>query len=188
MNTFGTYLSDEELLQRFYKDSDNHWLGMLLQRYTLLMLGVCMKYLNNEADAKDAVQEILVRVLTDIKKHRVTYFKSWIYRLTVNHCLVKIRKNKHTTDIKEVDEAAALAEDIKEKEHIAEKEIRLNLLDESMKELNEDQRRCVELFYLENKSYKEIENITGFNAMQVKSFIQNGKRNPKLLLEKKQSK
>lgn len=188
MNTSGTYLSDEELLQRFYKDSDNRWLGMLLQRYTLLMLGVCMKYLNNEANAKDAVQEILIRVLTDLKKHKVSYFKSWIYRVTVNHCLVKIRNNKHMADVKEIDEEVTLAEDAKEKELIVEKEIRLNLLDESMKELNEDQRRCVELFYLESKSYKEIENITGFNAMQVKSFIQNGKRNLKLLLEKKQSK
>lgn len=188
MNTSGAYISDEELLHKFYKDGDNYWLGMLLQRYSLLMLGVCMKYLQDEDNAKDAVQEILVRVLTDLKKHKVSYFKSWIYRVTVNHCLVKIRNHKHDVTIAQTDLEDTIPENSSEAQQKIEKEALLNKLDESMTQLGEEQRRCIELFYLENKSYREIEALTGFNALQVKSFIQNGKRNLKLLLEKKQAK
>lgn len=152
------------------------------------MLGVCMKYLKDEDNAKDAVQEILVRVLTEVNKHKVSYFKSWIYRVTVNHCLVKIRNHKQNVPIIETEVEHTLPDNHSETQQKIEKETLLNKLDESMTELNEEQRKCIELFYLQNKSYREIEAITGFNSLQVKSFIQNGKRNLKLLLEKKQDK
>jgi len=56
-------------------------------------------------------------------------------------------------------------------------------LKEAMTSLNREQGLCVTLFYLEEKSYKEVVEITGFSSNQVKSYIQNGKRNLKLYLE-----
>ena len=58
----------------------------------------------------------------------------------------------------------------------------------SLEELNPEQKQCLILFYLEKKSYQEISENTGFSLMQVKSYIQNGKRNLKILLDKKMNK
>jgi len=91
------------LLERFYADRDNQWLGMLLERYTLLLLGVCMKYLKNEELAKDSVQQIFLKAITELQKYRVEYFKSWIYMVAKNHCLMQLRDKpgKNTVEVKD---------------------------------------------------------------------------------------
>jgi RNA polymerase sigma-70 factor (ECF subfamily) len=86
--------SDQELLEHFYRDKNNEWLGILLSRYTLLLFGLCMKYLKNENDAKDAVQQVFIKVIHELSKYKVTYFKSWLYMVGKNHCLVELRGRK----------------------------------------------------------------------------------------------
>ena len=94
------HIDDHQLLQYFYTDRNNEWLGILLQRYTLLLLGICMKYLKNEEEAKDAVQQIFLKVIAELHKHKVDYFKSWLYIVAKNHCLMKLRsKGIHFTEI-----------------------------------------------------------------------------------------
>src|ERR1700681_2694764 len=85
------HTSDQGLLENFYADHNAEWLGILLPRYTLFLLGVCMKYLKNEEEAKDSVQQIFLKVITELKKYRVDYFKSWLYMVAKNHCLMKLR-------------------------------------------------------------------------------------------------
>ena len=63
-----------------------------------------------------------------------------------------------------------------------EKEQTILQLETALKTLNKEQKWCVELFYYKNKSYNEIIDITGYTANEVKSHIQNGKRNLKLKL------
>ncbi len=177
------HISDQELLDNFYRDHNNHWLGILFQRYTLLLLGVGMKYLKNEEEAKDVVQQIFLKAITELHKYKVEYFKSWLYMVAKNHCLMKLRdrQNMVLTEIK--DNVAATNDDTL---HLhLEKNRRLELMNESLAELSKEQQLCVTLFYLEKKSYQQIADETGFNLLQVKSYIQNGKRNLKLLLEKK---
>ena len=178
------HTSDQDLLEQYYKSNDNRLLGVLLQRYTLLLLGVCMKYLKNEEAAKDAVQQVFFKVIQELQRYRVQYFKSWLYLVARNHCLMQLRK-QGIKNIKEIDE------NIFEEDHalqqITEKEKLLSLVEVSMNELNNDQKTCIILFYLDKKSYQQISEQTGFNLMQVKSYIQNGKRNLKLLVEKKLS-
>ena len=176
-----THISDQDLLSRYYKNHDNHLLGILLQRYTLLLLGVCMKYLKNEEAAKDAVQQIFLKVIHELQRYRVEYFKSWLYMIARNHCLMQLRNSKN---IKEIKEDIAVEDELPLQRHI-EKETLLSLIEVSIDELNSEQKTCITLFYLEKKSYQQISGETGFNLMQVKSYIQNGKRNLKLLVEKK---
>src|SRR6185295_12963030 len=85
------HITDQELLEKFNADHDNEWLGILLERYTLLLLGVCMKYLKNEDDAKDSVQQIFLKVVQELQKYKVEYFKSWLYMVAKNYCLMKLR-------------------------------------------------------------------------------------------------
>jgi RNA polymerase sigma factor (sigma-70 family) len=177
-------ISDKDLLEKFYEFRDNRLLGILLQRYTLLLLGVCMKYLKNEEEAKDAVQQIFLKVISELEKYKVDYFKSWLYMVARNHCLMQLR-DKTGKMTKEINESLQISEnEIPVTTHI-EKDQLLLLLEESLKELSPEQKACVSLFYLEKKSYTDIADITRFNIMQVKSYIQNGKRNLKLLVEKK---
>ena len=176
------HITDNELLEKFYSNKDNQWLGIVLQRYTLLLFGVCMKYLKNEESAKDAVQQIFLKSLTELSKYKVTYIKSWLYMVAKNHCLMKLR-NKHV--YLPIQDKTQILEDNSGWNEIAQKEITLTLLENSIEELNPEQKTCVILFYLHKKSYLEIVETTGFNLLQVKSFIQNGKRNLKIWVEKK---
>lgn len=176
------HITDNELLDKFYSDHDNQWLGIVLQRYTLLLLGVCMKYLKNEEEAKDAVQQIFLKSITELGKYKVSYIKSWLYMVARNHCLMKLRDKNVFISVEERSQLVAAETDQKE---IADKEATLTLLENSLEELNPEQKTCVTLFYLQKKSYQEIVEETGFSLLQVKSYIQNGKRNLRILVEKK---
>jgi RNA polymerase sigma factor (sigma-70 family) len=177
------HLSDAELLNRYYSDHNQQWIGILLERYTLLLLGVCMKYLKDEHAAKDCVQQIFLKVLTEVSRYKIDYFKSWLYMVAKNHCLMRLRDKAGREVIELKDSYKSYAEtpakDPKENEQTYQK------LEEAINELNEEQRQCVILFYIKKNSYQQITEKTGFNLMQVKSYIQNGKRNLKLLLDKK---
>ena len=186
MNT-GKYnhITDQELLEKFHADHNNEWLGILLERYTLLLLGVCMKYLKNEDDAKDSVQQIYLKVIQELHKYKVEYFKSWVYMVAKNHCLMILR-DKHGKIPAEINEKmmAAPGEET-DRQALLLNDQALEMMEEALKELNPEQKQCVTLFYLEKKSYQEINEMTGFSMLQVKSYIQNGKRNLKILIERK---
>jgi RNA polymerase sigma factor (sigma-70 family) len=178
------HTTDAELLQKFYADHNNDWLGVLLQRYTLLLYGVCMKYLKNDEAAKDSVQQVFLKVITELHKYKVDYFKSWIYMVAKNHCLMQLRdKGKYNGEIHETMLVVDEEIDIR-KSHI-EKENSLTHMAQALQQLNKEQQQCITLFYLEKKSYQDIAEQTQFTMMQVKSHIQNGKRNLKMMLDKK---
>ena len=179
------HITDQELLERFQRDHNNEWLGILLQRYTLLLLGVCMKYLKNEEEAKDSVQQIFLKVIQELGKYKVSYFKSWLYMVAKNHCLMKLRDRQGKIPSELNERALAAPGDETDLQQMNQEEHTLELMDDALKELNREQQRCVTLFYLQKKSYQEISDETGYTMMQVKSHIQNGKRNLKILIEKK---
>ena len=179
------HISDQELLEQFYADHNNEWLGILLQRYTLLLLGVSMKYLKNEEEAKDSVQQIFLKVIQELQKYKVEYFKSWLYMVAKNHCLMKLREKQGKITAELNDRLSSTAHEETDRQALTENDHALELMEVSLKELNPEQQQCVTLFYLEKKSYQEVSDATGFSMLQVKSYIQNGKRNLKILIEKK---
>jgi RNA polymerase sigma-70 factor (ECF subfamily) len=187
MHSHSTY-SDAELLQHFRKTADSKWLGWLFERYSLLVFGVCMKYLRNATDAQDATQHVFEKALGEVGKYEIPFFKSWIYSVAKNHCLMQLRSRSSkpgtTDELPEVTSAELLTDhELKMKELLMEEQS--HHLKAALHELNPEQRICVEMFYLEKSSYHEIETKTGFSFAQVKSHIQNGKRNLRIILEKK---
>jgi len=181
------HITDQELLEQFYADHNNEWLGILLQRYTLLLLGVSMKYLKNEEEAKDSVQQIFLKVIQELQKYKVEYFKSWLYMVAKNHCLMKLRERQGKITAEISDKLSAKPEDETDMQQLTDNDHTLELMEISLKELNPEQQQCVTLFYLQKKSYQEVSDETGYSMLQVKSYIQNGKRNLKILIEKKLS-
>lgn len=177
------HITDTQLLELYYSDKNQKWIGILLERYTLLLLGLCMKYLKNEEEAKDCVQQIFLKVLTEIPKYKVDYFKSWLYMVGKNQCLMRLRE-KGVKEMKELTEQIVADED-SNRDALQQNELTYHFLEEALNELSEEQRVCVTLFYLQKASYNQISERRGYTLLQVKSYIQNGKRNLKLLLDKK---
>lgn len=178
--------SDATLLDLYKKDKDTKWIGYLFERYTLLVFGVCMKYLKQVNDAKDATQQVFEKAFLEVNKYEVTYFKSWIYSIARNHCLMQLRgKGIQTVFMETLPED--LGEDFNTQEifnpsvHLFEQQI--ENLGDAIAHLNQEQKLCIDLFYLQKLSYREIEEKTGFSFQQVKSHIQNGKRNLRIYLE-----
>lgn len=179
------HITDQALIVLFKKDEDNKWLGVLLERYTMLLLGVGMKYLQNEEEAKDMVQQVFLKALEEIPKYEISFFKSWIYMVAKNHCLMKLRSQKGKQAIEFADHHESITDAGKEIEILKIKDFNFELMEESMNELSTEQKQCIEYFYLQKKTYQETAELSGFSMMQVKSFIQNGKRNLRISIEKK---
>ncbi|HEX6333192.1 MAG TPA: sigma-70 family RNA polymerase sigma factor [Flavisolibacter sp.] len=177
------HISDAQLLELYHADKNPEWIGVLLERYTLLLLGVCMKYMKDENDARDCVQQIFLKVLTELSKYRVEYFKSWLYMVAKNHCLMRLR-DKGSRHVQSVPDNHQAPPDT-DKNDLLESEVTYTLLEEAINELSSEQQQCVILFYLKKNSYQQVAEKTGYSLLQVKSYIQNGKRNLRIILEKK---
>jgi RNA polymerase sigma factor (sigma-70 family) len=180
----GNHMSDAELLSAYQADHDTEWMGRLLERYTLLLFGVCMKYLKNEEEAKDAVQQVFLKVLTEADRHQIAFFKSWLYTVAKNHCLMRLRNKQGRQHATLTEELSPPHEEMQLFD-LLETEAAYQHLEEALQQLTPEQQDCVILFYLQKKSYQQISAQTGFSLLQVKSYIQNGKRNLKIAIEKK---
>ncbi|MFN0030837.1 MAG: RNA polymerase sigma factor [Flavobacteriales bacterium] len=178
-------LSDAELLQSYRHDGKSEWLGELYQRYSYLVFGVCLKYLKDENEARDATLGIFEKLMDTLLVQDVYAFQPWLHRVTKNHCLMALRyqqqhAKRHNSYMHVVSSNNG---DETEEMLLAEwKENSLNQLEHAIEKLKGEQRECVSLFYLKEKSYIEITESTGYSLGEVKSYIQNGKRNLRTLL------
>jgi RNA polymerase sigma-70 factor (ECF subfamily) len=141
-----------------------------------------MKYLKDKDAAHDAVQQIFLKSLTHLPAGEIGNFKGWLYVIMRNHCLQQLRDKVYLAADEALQTVAAEADQI---EALRKKELTLAELQEALKELSTDQRTCVDAFYLQRKSYHQIMEATGFSFAQVKSYIQNGKRNLKIILTRR---
>ena len=178
--------TDEELLQLFDRNGSLDTLGVLYSRYMHLVYGVSLKYLGNREDAKDVVMHIFEKLIIDLPGQEVRNFKSWLYVLTKNYCLMQIRSNKS---------AGGKMEGYKIEQEFMESEQEMHPIDKEdhsveealkhcIEQLKIEQKQCIELFYYEKLCYQEIAEKLIMNEKKVKSFLQNGKRNLKICLER----
>lgn len=175
-------LADAELLTLYKRDLQQEILADLFMRYYDLLYGICIKYLSDQETAKDAVMSIYEQLPQKVQNHTIDNFKSWLYVVTKNYCLMELRKNKKNITV-EFDGQIMQSEDFSHLDSVFEKERQLDLLEGCMEQLNEDQRKTVKLFYIENKCYNEISTSTGYEWNKVRSLIQNGRRNLKICME-----
>ena len=175
---------DEQGMLLEYRNTGNlEILGKLYERYMPLVFGLCLKYFKDEEQSKDAVMQIFEELVTKLKVHEVINLKSWLYTLSRNHCLMDIRSaSKH--------EFVQIEEDVMENGafvHLNIDEVRedkLHIMEKCIEKLPLEQKETIKLFYLEQKCYKDVSDITGYDFNKVKSYIQNGKRNLKICIDK----
>lgn len=171
--------SDEDLIEAIIHAGDNRCFGVLYERYGHLVLGLCIKYLKRLEEAQDMTAHIFEMLPKKLAQHEVRYFKSWLYQLSRNECLMLLRKkNKYFEPIQD-DLLANEEKEIDEEERTLE----IEQLNKAMANLKESQRNCISLYYIEQLSYQDIATKLEMTMKEVKSHLQNGKRKLKILLE-----
>ena len=174
--------TDDELVNSYRLTGDVAVLGKLYERYMPLVFGVCLKYLKDEELSRDAVMSIFEELVTKVKQHEIKQFRAWLYVLSRNHCLMQLRSDKKLPTVA-LDEFMEFSPVLHPDDN-GNKEQAFQALEQCMEKLIMAQQQTIRLFYLDEKCYKEIADTTGFTMNEVKSYIQNGKRNLKICLER----
>ena len=180
--------TDEELISSYLETNKPVYFSVLFDRYSHLVFGTCMKYLNNEEESRDMTMEVFEKTLINLSRQEIKSFNKWIYSVTRNICISRLRsKNKEHSNSEEWEknkknDGFFMENEGEQRLCIENKQNGEDNLRQAVKQLDENQRRCIELFFLEGHSYKTIEELTGFNQKQVKSYLQNGKRRLKKIL------
>ena len=183
-------LSDQELLARYRAHGDVADLGRLYDRYLPEAFAVCRRYLAPpDEDAQDAAMQLFEHLVKVLRTHAPDNFGAWLHTTARNHCLMQLRARKRAgpsagplilsfPDAVDVESAAArhLPDADAAAAEAEEAEQRLQTVEAALAQLPPAQRRCLELFYLEKKSYREITAETGLDLNLVRSHLQNGKR------------
>lgn len=178
---------DGDLVQAYRQEGNMAVLGQLYSRYMEMIYGVCLKYLQEPEDAQDAVMAIFEELVIKLRQHQVENFKSWLYTLAKNHCLMRLRSLKRSPTVKIAD--AFMQPDTKEHlEDVLKREENFKYLEACMESLADNQRKAIELFYLQGKCYNEISAETGIEWSSVRSYIQNGRRNLRICMENQKKK
>jgi RNA polymerase sigma-70 factor (ECF subfamily) len=183
-NITASPLSDAELVQAFKQSADLNVLGRLYERYMDLVYGVCLNYLKDSERAKDSVLQIFEELILKVQRHDIENFKPWLYQLTKNYCLMQLRSDKKFIKVP-ADISLMQKEESVHLNGELEGEENQRALQQCLGQLNSEQRQAVELFYLQGKSYKEIAPLMGIDVNSVRSFLQNGRRNLKICMDKK---
>jgi RNA polymerase sigma factor (sigma-70 family) len=175
--------TDDELVKLYRSDGDAHTLGLLYDRYMELVYGVCLKYLGEQEAARDAVMDIYEELTDKLLRHEVANFKSWLYSVARNHCLMKLR-SRSSQKIVNIDEERMQFDGVSHLQEVQEREQQFVVLDECVQKLPAEQKKVIELFYLQQQCYNDIVTQTGFEWNKVRSLVQNGRRNLKICMEK----
>lgn len=181
-----TNRSDAELVSLYQSGGDLTVLSQLYQRYMDLVYGLCINYLKDAETAKDAVISIYEGLVVKLKQHEVSNFKSWLYTLSRNHCLMQLRKEKGKRTVEIADDFMQNSE-LPHLDEVKAKEEQLTSMEDCLEKLAAEQKTCVTLFYLQGKCYNDITELTGIEWNKVRSYIQNGRRNLKLCMEGKET-
>ena len=183
LRNISSVTDDESLISRYKESGDLEVLTTLYQRYMELAYAVSLKYLKDSEASKDAVMEVFEELIEKLKKHEVANFRSWLYTVVKNHCLMKLRVSSRNKSVILDENGMQFREELHQ-EDINEKEWQLQQMSDCIGKLADEQKIMIELFYLNQKCYKEITEITGLDWNRVRSLIQNGRRNLKICMDK----
>jgi len=175
-------LSDLDLVKEYHLNRDKQIIGEIYNRYGRLVYGVCLKYLKQVPEAQDMCMKVFEKLQKILHKQDPRNLGSWLHVISKNECLMFLRKQGKISGT-ELNENLLQTEENNQIEQVEIKESKLSELEKAVEQLKPEQRQCIELFYLKEKRYQEVADETGFTLKQVKSFIQNGKRNLKLYLQ-----
>jgi RNA polymerase sigma-70 factor (ECF subfamily) len=90
-----TDYTDSELIARYLRDQNTMYFTVLYRRYAGKVFAKCISMLADEGQARDATQDIFIKVLLNLAKFtEQSSFSTWVYSITYNYCIDMIRKKK----------------------------------------------------------------------------------------------
>ena len=177
--------NDEQQLIESIKDGDTNAYANLVNRYKDLVYTLAIRMLKQREEAEEVAQDTFVKVFKSLDKFKGdSKFSTWIYKITYNTCLDRIKKNKkHLKDVA-IDEFTfnkldsidnALEHMIKEEKHA--------LIKNCIYKLPEDSSALLTLFYFEELSLEEISQIVNVEANTVKVKLFRARKKLAVILE-----
>ena len=171
--------TDEAMIANYQQSGNKEIIGELFERYTHLVYGICLKYLGDHEPSRDAVMEIFESLFYKLAAHKVMNFRNWLFSVSRNHCLMMLRKKATYKRITENNIPDPVWDPEAENVPVHASAGYPAFVAAALNFLNNDQALCLRMMYYEDISYKDISARTGYSLNQVKSHIQNGKRNLK---------
>jgi RNA polymerase sigma factor (sigma-70 family) len=184
--------SETDLLREYRQTGDLSILGKLYEPQMEMVFAIAMKYFKDEDEAKDTVMELFEALIPKLQVHEVENFKAWLGMVARNYCLMELRKKTievSNFELDNNDEEENISNNFMEittsEHHTDSLDLEQNLtkLEDCLKTLNVEQKQSIKLFFIQEKTYQEVSQLTGFEVNKVKSYLQNGKRNLKNCME-----
>jgi RNA polymerase sigma-70 factor, ECF subfamily len=168
-----TALTDEELARRYQATGDPEYFAQIFARHRTLVFCACRRFFGCSGLAEDATQETFLRAYQAICGFHQGNVCGWLMRIARNVCIDAWRKQR--PEIKAAEIGSVNLPEPLSLEHLMEVNRAMVKVQEEMKLLAPEQRRCLEM-KMEGYSYEETAQRTGLSLDSVKSHLQNGRR------------
>jgi RNA polymerase sigma-70 factor (ECF subfamily) len=153
----------------------------LIAKYKNLVYSIALNTLSDKNEAADVTQEVFLKAWANLSKYNPEFsFKTWIARITVNHCININQKNKRVVAWDDEEMGRVVSEEKGPEEAVLACEKRL-MVRKAIESLPEMYRIMINLYHQENLSYEEICTITGNPMTIVKNRLYRAR---KMLAEK----
>lgn len=168
---------EAEWVELFRTTGHNEYFERLYELCRKKVYARCLQLLRNSTEAEDVTHEVFLRAFEKFSSLKGGNFSGWVSKIACNLCLNRIRDGiTHRRLLEESQlETKALQPASVERETIQAEYMRI--AHGIIQELQPEQRKVLLLKYLEGLSYREIEQITGYDGNQVRSYLQNARRN-----------
>ena len=154
---------------------------LLIRRYERAVYGMGLSFLRNAEDASDFTQEVFLKVYRSLSRFEGrSRFSTWLYKIAYNAAVNGVNRRKEYQSLAE-EGMAQLESNAETPEQILLRQTARQAVIEALEDLPERYRICVDMFFFYDRSYQEIEAITGFPVNTIKSHVFRAK---KLLREK----
>ena len=177
--------NDEEILISAIKNGNSKAYAQLVERYKDLVFSLAIRMLKNREEAEEVSQDAFIKVFRSLESFKGdSKFSTWIYRVTYNACLDRIKKNKKYQNDVAIDEFTfnklddidnALDQMIVEERNL--------LIKKSINKLQENDAALLTLFYFEELSLIEISEIINIEVNTVKVQLYRARKKLAVILE-----
>jgi len=174
--------SDSDLIARYLREQNSDYFTQLYRRYAGKVFAKCYSMLSDEGLARDATQEIFIKVLLNLARFtEQSSFSTWVYSITYNYCIDLIRKKKKmplqfTEDVSRVSTEKEV--DIPDSVLL---EMKQERLEKVLDLLPEGDRAILMMKYIDDMSIKEIGDLLGKTESAIKMQIMRAKHRSQAL-------
>ncbi|GHV95534.1 RNA polymerase subunit sigma-24 [Spirochaetia bacterium] len=173
---------DDQLIVSQVVSGQKDLFRLLVRRHERAVYGMGLSFFRNAEDASDFTQDVFLKVYRSLSHFEGrSRFSTWLYKIAYNTAVNGVTRKKEYRSLAEEEWPDVLASDGETPERLLLRKAAGEAVQEALQDLPERYRVCVDMFFFYDRSYQEIEVITGFPVNTIKSHVFRAK---KLLREK----